>query len=225
MPIVDNPAALSCGCDNQQVHSPYALPSGVEPLIVADFKNAVYQIEGANVAITDIFEENTDFGAYSPSDVQAGVGLVASFPVLKAALAVDPLANGYTVIWEAVFNDSSPNNFYAVDMPNWDQELYGGLNYDNVADKLQAFIQGVHGNEVGPSNLDYPARYKLGASIDGTDIAMSVAGTSVIDITGGPASTLDTIAIYANNIAATPFEMWALYPYQDAASLDELTGA
>lgn len=224
MPLTPGQEPLYACLNHQQSLVPGTLPDGTQPLVYADFKNAVYQIASSDAAITDIFEENTDYGAYAPSDVVAGVGLVASQgPVLKAALAAGPLADGYTVVFEAVFSETSNNQFYSIDAPNWGQELSGGLAYDNGADKLFAVIQGVHGNQAGPFNINYPARYKVGASIDGTDIAMSVAGTAVLNLTGGPASTLDTIAIYANNSVDTPYENWALYPLQDPSSLDELT--
>lgn len=78
-------------------YSNYALPNGTEPLIFLDFKNGIYQSEGVNVAVSSLVVENTDFGNYSVSNIQADIGLVEADPTFFGD-ALDLLLGGSTVV-------------------------------------------------------------------------------------------------------------------------------
>lgn len=90
--------ALRSNCP-QQNSAPGTLPNGTEPDIFMGFKvvPAVYQSQGVDVALSSLVVENTDFGAYSPSDIIAGVGLKNSNPTFFGD-ALSLVIDGSTVV-------------------------------------------------------------------------------------------------------------------------------
>lgn len=77
----------------------YALPNGTEPFVFLDLQAnpIVVQVDSAEVALATVLAENADFGAYSPSDIQAGVGLVDSQPVFIGD-ALNLILSGSTIV-------------------------------------------------------------------------------------------------------------------------------
>lgn len=79
MPLpMDNPAALSCGCNHQQnfgfALDAGGLPEGATGFI--DFTDMTFYTEGGNEDIVDIIGSNVDWGyPFDPEAITLGVGL------------------------------------------------------------------------------------------------------------------------------------------------------
>lgn len=105
--ITHNPAlfgAAGCGC-HQQVYGAIVVGGEeVEPLIFMDFVNGVYTNEGVSTTSDALLTENTDWGPWTPANIQNGVGLVGtglddSSPVFTGD-AGNLVAAGATVLME-----------------------------------------------------------------------------------------------------------------------------
>lgn len=195
----------------------------VQPIAFADFKNGVYTLNGSPCAITDIFVANGDFGAYAPSDVVAGVGLVSSFPTLKTTIGNALVASGYTVVMQAVYDESSSSQITSIDLPDYDQELYFVLLWDNVVPDWIPALQAPGGNVHSATHFLIGGRRKAAVSVHNLNVWAAISGITVMEILNANPSTLNTIGIYANNSASTPVETWGIYPLQTPEELTALS--
>lgn len=64
-------------------------------IILGNFKGTTYAINGSSAVLADVFEENTNWGTYTSSDVVGGTGLSTSAPCLTSG-AYSALAPGST---------------------------------------------------------------------------------------------------------------------------------
>jgi hypothetical protein len=201
----------------------YALAtSGAEPLVVADFKNGVYQIDGSDVMIDDIFEETPpEAGWWSgwTADPQAGVGLVdTNFghnPQLAAA-AKALVIGGCTMV--RTFNCEA-NGHIQLDLLQF-PDYTVDLGFNTVAQFLS-----VNGQTVEAAPFDTPSAETL------NKIAFTAAdGVIAISINGGETVSADpgvAVAGVATDIAMVflncTVEQIAFYAPQPAADMQTLS--
>lgn len=98
--------------------------------IVADFAAGTYERDSVAVSLGDILTSDVNWGGYSPSHVQSGVGLVNAAGSASKPVLVDPgafLANGFVgrFVFDFVEALPSPAAFQvnALDIANWSQEF------------------------------------------------------------------------------------------------------
>lgn len=71
------------------------------PVVLIDFKNGVYKVNGSSVAVTSLLESNVNFGDFDPAGITAGVGLSGAdqTPAFKGA-ALSTIVNGGIAVFE-----------------------------------------------------------------------------------------------------------------------------
>lgn len=184
-------------------------------LAFADFKNGVYRLNGANVALGDLFVEDANFGNFAgASDIVAGEGLATpnTSPVSSAALWALLVASGFTAVvdFNSAAVDDSSLNVVLVDLPGYSnsfgaliggvsqQVIYGGNNSAAVVLR-EGGIAGLH--KLG---FSWFPNASLAGSLDGEPV-----GTTIIEDTvptavglylansGSGSARVESIAFYS----------------------------
>jgi hypothetical protein len=205
----------------------YTLSTGADPLILADFKNGVYRLNGADVTFDDLFEEDlANWGNYEETMLVPGLGMTSGAASSYNRFMVKPsvaalVADGATIVPNvSVFEggacltrilmaDSASLNYYftaeiqtgGVDMSGWD---------DGNAAELLPFPYG--GSEV-----------KVAFNLSRTRIALSLNGGAVQasdTIDPGPFAA---IALQVTGYEDMYLESLGFYPLQDEADLPTLS--
>lgn len=195
----------------------HALPNGTEPLVFLDFKNGVYESEGVNVAVSSLVVENTDFGDYSESDIQAGVGLVEADPTFFGD-ALDLLLDGSTVVCSFTMPVQTTTGITF--------EMVDSISYN--LDYHATFLNDVHcrlTDEVNsPTDVDplAPGLHKVALTMIDGKIAASVDGGTLFSLNPAAAwSPAPQIVIFGCSGAV--IESIGLYPAQVDADLPALS--
>jgi hypothetical protein len=211
-----NHRGLGCmGCSGV-----YRLPNGVAPLIFADFKNGVYEANGASMTLGDLLIEDTDFGTWDPSLVVAGTGFTnpgassANGPVLAPGLSTF-IGEGCTLVPTFSQRDQGDMRLFMLDLPAYNNEFWGAVTrqYSGVSDGSGTFVQDTFANVT-----------KAAFNISLTRVAGSVNGRPVFgmdptyDATGTP---FNTSAIVVENSFVLETLGW--YPLQPEADLVTLS--
>jgi hypothetical protein len=212
--------------------SVYAINVGgvmVEPLVLADFKNGVYTINGEAAGITDVIESNPDWGVFDPELIVPGTGLVAvgQFPetygTLKSTLATF-LTDGCTII-PVVAELDGPNlgigstKFDMLELPGWSVDIWGRVD-TNGGGSVTVTVADGGINTI--SDGDTGVSTKTAFNISRTRVAASVNGRPAVGVTVGyAAGPFNTSAFYTENDAALESIGW--YPLQDEADLPGLS--
>lgn len=207
--------------------SPYALPDGTEPLIVLDFKNGVYLVEGDPRTAEQIIAENTDYGTFEYSHIVADTGLVGmeggpggSNPLIIG----DPLTlivAGSTLVMDFQLTDDAGSGAVTI-------SLIDGVDYNTTyfsrasAATNATMLIDTLGTQVDGATLSISAHRQALTMIDGK-IAASVDGGTLYTIS--PATAWDPVpAVFVMGVGAHAIlERIAIYPPQADGALPGLS--
>lgn len=222
-----------------------------EPIAIADFKNGIYQLNGANVTVSDLFNEGNGF-LYA--DIINGVGwrvdtimaqavynYVEATPLLNDALN----AQGATIVQEFMFQ--YPDQNFGV----------GVFAYDDDTDSTSSVTAAIYANETYgvytsiveeqyvPEDVFTSYEYFDNTFRDETDtlhrIVTSLFGSQIdVSLDGNPADSLVKptpsptnlpgellLSLSQNNAtgpAQTTIERYVFYPRVAPEMLPELSG-
>ena len=177
---------------------------GLYPLVVTDFKNGVYSIGGASVAVTDILTQDVpNWGTFVPAtDISAGVGWISGAPIfLHSVLASTGMLSGFTAVMTYEIVGAVPGYVsvelvdfpaYAVEQAFYTEELTSTTGHSVVTDHIITAENtwsgaGVHKAAFTISNarISTSTNGSAVATIDPvnnapTDLAMVISGTGLI---------------------------------------------
>jgi hypothetical protein len=170
---------------------PEWLPDGA--LAFADFKNGNYYASGAEITLTDMWAENSDWNTFDPvANVIGGTGLVstgdAGNPTLARTIAHDLITSGFSCV--VTFDPSAESGTYqrrfcieTVNLPDYDDEhrvLLLDDVFDPQAPEVAVQFDTFNDNGDGIATFTYSGDLKLGATFESTRMAVTASNHSVI---------------------------------------------
>lgn len=182
-------------------------PVGVPPF-EADFQAGAYTVNNVAAALADILAENADWGAYSPSDVVGGVGLVGDgITATRPVLAGDVFDSVGLTLCGRLFIPHGANDGYGLlfellDLPDYMNERQVTIYAQAVS--IDDFIADF-ATMAGPGG----GRHMFAATVGATEIAVSIDGGDVLAVAPPPP------AVDATNIG---------FRLSDLAALEYLDG-
>ena len=208
---------------NQKFTSAYALPSGDEPLILLDFANGVYTLDGVPTTVGSMLTTDPEAGgAFDEGDIAAGVGYAPPDGVKgEAAFTGEALtrvlAEATILVEFEVGATPRPAQFTMHD-PDFNFEY--ALSYSSTYSITDNFDVA---NLLAGGTMPIAAGlHKLVVTVENGRIAASLDGGAVVSIAAvawDPAPTTFWLSIRGPSI----FKLLGIYPLQDDADLPSLS--
>jgi hypothetical protein len=210
------------GC-NIGTNSFGVLPDGTIPFIFSDFQNGIYQREGSDVPVTDLWEANPDFGSSFDPDVNIlpGEGFRGLTSLTSSASLLLNLAAGLTIIFVAnmaITSSGMKASADLMDAPDFNNEQIA--EFFNFGGNVRARMKDYNGGVATTVNLPLADDHKFAALILPNALAISVEGSSVLEFT--PTGVLPTLFGIQTESGAL-IRSVGLYPAQDKATLPALS--
>lgn len=195
---------------------------GITSLVSADFKNGVYSIAGVSKTLGEVWEENTDWSAFSPSDVVADSGLTASGPTMVQAVSGPLLASGFVAV--LTYNVASilelSNSMYMVNLTDWSTGTYAELKSNSSSENTSGVGNNSTSDDANSATLS-TGIIKMAVLFSDTECTASIAGGTNGSI-APDVGTFTDICLDVDDNTLEKIEFFALTDY-DAADLPGLS--
>lgn len=219
-------------------------PAGDLPLMVADFKNGRYYVDGQAVTEPDLFEENRDWGYYTSGQVVPGGGLTdlstntttpnpsdghfGAWPVLKAEVAA-MIGDECTVVLATNFLNGTLQlaGFEYNDLPGFGTERFVWFRHAATGSSYVSTYESGVQDTFFYTGDGMTGRNKIAATLGMTHLAGSTNGEAVQTASPTtPVNAWTNICIVSpGGVSGQPgfLEMIIVYPVQDDADLPSLS--
>ncbi len=203
------------------------LPAPDAPVVIADFANDVYKINGATVTMADVVEDRSDvWEAFHADYIEPGVGLAArptslgnnrqTAPALTAAAAtgLTPFEGGFTGLFDYRFEGTTTDTGDAmsfivqmIDDPAWTNQI----NFFHSAADGGGSVWDFSGTS-GKIDSGAGPNHKLALTLTASLAAFSIDGGPVAHYVPGTPAILDMnlIGFYVHATSASVLDQLAL---------------
>lgn len=172
-------------------------------LWTADFVNALYTLNGASAAVTDLFQQDINYGTWNPATgIVASEGVVAQGPVTTTG-AFTPMADGFTLVANLIYNSGSGylaefdvTDSFAV----WTQSYAQTINTTGFTATITDSIGNASGSD---GSFNGSEELTVALTIRANHIALSINGgaATAIDKAGGTwTATMGVLGIDCSHI-------------------------